>query len=82
MTATLEFTAFCERVADELDLPPSRLRPEANLVADLNFDSLLTYELVLLVEELAEATLPEHLISQLLTIDDVYSVYRTRATQR
>ena len=77
----LDFDDFCARLACELELTPDSMRSNTSLIDDLKFDSLLTFELVLLIEELISGMIPEELIGQLVTLEDVFSLYRTRATQ-
>lgn len=78
----LDYDEFAERIAVEFGLPRATLVPAAALVADLLCDSLLLFELVLFVEELAGVTLPEALIPQIVTVDDLHTIYVTRATQQ
>jgi acyl carrier protein len=81
MTATqaaLPFDAFADLLLTELALPASPLSPDTRLVEDLGFDSVLAFELLLVLEDWIGALLPEALLGQLLTVGDVYDVYRTR----
>jgi acyl carrier protein len=79
----LDFAEFCDALARELDLPAiaARGRDDTRLVDDLAFDSLLTFEMLLVVEASAGVMLPDALVGQLLTLGDVYDVYRQRVTQ-
>ena len=77
----LDYDEFCDRLAADFSLDRVALRADAAVVADLGFDSLLVFEIVLLIEELAGVTLPEALIGQLVTMDDFHSIYVTRASQ-
>jgi acyl carrier protein len=76
------FAEFGERLLAELQLAPTALRDETRLVDDLAFDSVLTFELLLVVEDWIGVLLPEALLGQLQTMGDVYSVYRTRLGQQ
>lgn len=81
MTAThaaLPFDAFAEQLRSELALPAAPLAPDTRLVEDLGFDSVLAFELLLVIEDIVGALLPEALLGQLLTVGDVYDVYCTR----
>jgi len=78
----LPFDEFCRRLLAELELPPAPLAEETRLVDDLAFDSVLTFELLLVVEDWIGVVLPDGLIGQLLTVGDVYDVYRNRAPRR
>ncbi|MDZ4826012.1 MAG: acyl carrier protein [Actinomycetota bacterium] len=77
----LEFDAFWEVLLAELELPVVAVVPDTLLRDDLAFDSVLTFELLLVVEDLAGVMLPEQLLGQLVTVGDVYNVYETRVTQ-
>jgi acyl carrier protein len=78
----LGFEEFGERLLAELELAPMTLSDETRLVDDLGFDSVLTFELLLVVEEWIGVMLPEALIGQLQTVGDVYAVYRARSAER
>ncbi len=79
----LDFDEFCDALARELDLPAiaANGRDDTRLVDDLAFDSLLTFEMLLVVEASAGVMLPDALVGQLITLGDVYDVYRQRVTQ-
>ena len=79
---TLPFDAFGDLLLAELALPEARLRDDTRLVADLGFDSVLLFELLLVLEEWLGVTLPEALLGQLETVGDVYELYRTRLAHR
>ena len=74
----LSFEEFGQSLLAELELAVVPLGDETRLVDDLGFDSVLTFELLLVVEEWIGVMLPEALIGQLRTMADVYAVYRTR----
>ena len=78
----LTFQAFGELLLAELRLAPTELRDETHLVDDLAFDSVLTFELLLVVEDWIGVLLPEAMLGQIQTMGDVYDVYRTRRAQR
>jgi acyl carrier protein len=79
---TLTFDAFTDALLAELDLPPASARADTLLEDELGFDSVLRFELLLVIEDWIGVLLPEALLGQLLTIGDVYEVYRTRRSQR
>jgi len=74
----LTFDAFVDRLLAELELASMPVHEDTRLVDELAFDSVLTFEMVLVVEEWIGVMLPEALIGQLQTMGDVYAVYRTR----
>jgi acyl carrier protein len=85
MTVTsdaLSFAAFGDLLLAELGLPSAPLTEDTRLVEDLGFDSVLGFELLLVIEDWIGALLPEAMLGQLLTVGDVYDVYRTRLGQR
>jgi acyl carrier protein len=79
---TLEFEAFGVALLSELELAPITLYDETHLVDDLGFDSVLLFELLLVIEDWTGVMLPEALLPHLETVGDVYEVYRTRRAQR
>ena len=76
----LSFEEFGKSLLAELELAVATFGDETRLVDDLGFDSVLTFELLLVVEEWIGVLLPEALIGQLRTMGDVYAVYRTRSS--
>jgi len=76
----LSFEEFGDRLLAELDVVAMSFGDQTRLVDDLGFDSVLTFELLLVVEEWIGVMLPEALIGQLQTMGDVYAVYRARGT--
>ncbi len=85
MTVTREalpFAAFADLLLAELGLPDAPLTEDTRLVEDLGFDSVLGFELLLVIEEWIGVLLPEALLGHLVTVGDVYEVYRTRLAHR
>ena len=80
--APLEFDAFVDLMLVELGLPALPLRDETRLVEELGFDSVLMFELLLVIEDWIGVMLPEALIGQFVTAGDVYDIYRTRIGHR
>jgi acyl carrier protein len=78
----LSFEGFGAELFAELELAPTPLREDTLLVDDLAFDSVLTFELLLVLEDWIGVLLPEALLGQLQTMGDVYAVYETRISQR
>ena len=79
---TLALDAFADALFAELELPPVGGCADTRLVDDLAFDSVLLFELLLVIEDWIGVLLPEALLGQLVTVGDVYEVYRTRRAQR
>jgi len=82
LTETLEFEAFAAALFAELALPAAPLDDDTRLVDDLGFDSVLRFELLLVLEDWVGVMLPEALLPQIQTVGDVYEVYRTRRAHR
>lgn len=78
----LSFEAFANLLLVELAIAPTLVSDETRLAEELAFDSVLLFELLLVVEEWIGVMLPEALLGQLLTMGDVYDVYRTRMSHR
>ena len=78
----LSFEEFGNRLFAELQLAPPPFGDDTRLVDDLAFDSVLTFELLLVVEDWLGVLLPEAMLGQLQTMGDVYDVYRNRVSQR
>jgi acyl carrier protein len=76
------FSVFGDLLLAELGLPAAPLTEDTRLVEDLGFDSVLAFELLLVIEDWIDALLPEAMLGQLLTVGDVYDVYRTRLAHR
>lgn len=81
VTGPLDFETFADQLLVELGIASAPLGAETSLVDDLAFDSVLTFELLLVVEDWIGVLLPEALLGQLKTLGDVYDIYRTRVTQ-
>jgi acyl carrier protein len=79
---TLEFEAFAAALFAELELPVTALDDHIRLIDDLGFDSVLLFELLLVIEDWVGVLLPEALLPQIQTVGDVYEVYRTRRAHR
>jgi acyl carrier protein len=78
----LQLQAFGTALLAELELAPTPLDDDTRLVDDLGFDSVLLFELLLVIEDWIGVMLPEALLPHLETVGDVFEVYRTRRAQR
>ncbi len=58
-------------MAEELDLDPKDVRPEANLVNDLDINSLDFMNVIMVVEDTFGIFLDENRLRDLKTVDDV-----------
>lgn len=78
--AALGFGEFCEQVAHLL--PPRPVQPDEELVADLGFDSLARYELVVHMELLGDLELPDDLVDAITTIGDAHAWFCARISEQ
>jgi len=81
-SSPLEFDAFGDLLLAELVLAASPLQRDTRLVEELGFDSVLMFELLLVMEDCIGVMLPEALVGQFVTVGDVYELYRTRTGDR
>jgi acyl carrier protein len=58
-------------VADHLGMPAWRLEPSMRIVEDLGADSLDFVELVMTIEERFHLTIPQEVISEISTLNDL-----------
>jgi len=78
VSETMTFEAFQAYLGGELELDPALLRPEATFREELDFDSVRLFELLIAVEDLG-IELQEELFEHILTVDDAYHYYVTKA---
>jgi acyl carrier protein len=72
----LKYEAFSTQVADLLDIKGERpLNRYLGLYDELGFDSLQSFQLLLLVESMAGLDVPEEDPPGLFTLDDAYQYY-------
>ncbi|MGL5083526.1 MAG: acyl carrier protein [Microcoleaceae cyanobacterium] len=58
-------------VAEQLEVEPEQVTPEANFANDLGADSLDTVELVMALEEEFDIEIPDEAAEQILTVQAV-----------
>jgi len=75
----LSLDEFCHLIANELQLDPATVRPEARFVEDLLVDSIRMVDLLMRLEEL-QITFPMELMWDVKTVDDAYRAYVQGAT--
>lgn len=76
MTTPLEFAAFSNELACRLQLDPvSAAQRSSNLFDDWGFDSLLAFQMVVVVEEMAELLAPVNDLPPIWTLGDAYDYY-------
>jgi acyl carrier protein len=62
------FTRVKKIVADQLEVDPSEVKPEANFANDLGADSLDTVELVMALEEEFDIEIPDEAAEAITTV--------------
>ena len=58
-------------VAEQLEIEPVKVTPEANFANDLNADSLDTVELVMALEEAFDVEIPDEAAEKITTVQAV-----------
>lgn len=61
-------------LTESLDISPVDLKASTNLVEDLAIDSMQLYEFVIDLEESYNIRLPDELLEQIVTIDDIVNL--------
>lgn len=70
----MTFEEFRAMLAEELMLPVEKLNPEANLIKDLQVDSLALASMMLHLEKMG-VTIPIERAWEIETVGDAYSAY-------
>lgn len=68
MTKDDIFAEVKKIVAEQLEVDPNDVKPEANFANDLGADSLDTVELVMALEEAFEIEIPDEAAEQIATV--------------
>lgn len=76
MFSTIE--AFGHKVAALLDIePPVHISPYDGLFDDWGLDSLQAFQLIIIIEGIAEVAVPPPSIPEIFTVGDAYDYYRS-----
>jgi acyl carrier protein len=67
-------------VAEQLEVNPSQVTPEANFANDLGADSLDTVELVMALEEEFDIEIPDEAAEQIATVQAVVDYISNKVT--
>lgn len=65
------YSKLTEILVEEMDINPELIKPEAELMNDLGFNSLELADLVVLCEDRFNVVFDESALPGLLTVDDV-----------
>jgi acyl carrier protein len=68
-----------ETLANEFELEPSAVVPEARMREDLGLDSLDAVDLIVAIEKALHIRVPEELAREMQTVGDVHRYVRTVA---
>lgn len=73
----LDQESFCARVVQLLDIDSTiPVTPYDNLYAELGVDSLQAFQLIVIIEALADCAVPPLDIPEIYTLSDAYAYYR------
>lgn len=61
-------------LAETLEISPEEITPDLEVNVDLQLDSLQLYEFVIAIEEFYNVRLPDELLDQVKTVDDMIDV--------
>jgi acyl carrier protein len=76
----LDFTTFVTRLRSVLDAEiPESVTPYDSLYEELGFDSFQAFELLIVVESLAESLVPPAEVPELYTLGDAHAYYEQLA---
>jgi acyl carrier protein len=67
----MEFERVCKIIANQLDLDPSEITMESNLIEDLRADSLDIVELVMDMEQEFDIEIPDEDLPKVQTVGDI-----------
>ncbi len=68
---------IAEMLGQQLDVDPSTITPETDIIKDLGADSLDVVELLMGLEEQTGKTIPEEQVSEIKTVGDIIKVLET-----
>lgn len=69
-------------IAEQLQVDPSKVVPEASFVEDLGADSLDSVELMMALEEQFETDIPDEDAQKIITVQDAIEYVAARAVEQ
>lgn len=75
------FEDVLKLLVQELDISPTEINRDVNIMEELNFDSLQMYELVIDLEEAYDIRLPDDLLETVKTVGDVVDLVYSRSVE-
>ena len=71
------FEEVVKALAEQLNIPQEKIRPENDIVKDLGADSLDVVELLMTLEDSTGKTIPEDKVADLKTVADVVNLLQS-----
>ena len=71
------FEEVVKALAEQLNIPQEKIKPENDIVKDLGADSLDVVELLMTLEDNTGKTIPEDKVSDLKTVEDVVNLLQS-----
>ena len=68
------FEEIAKMLAEQLDLPQSKITLESNIIEDLGADSLYIVEMLMTLEDTTGKTIPDDKVSSIKTVGDLVEV--------
>jgi len=75
------FEDVLKLLVQELNISPTEINRDVNIMEELNFDSLQMYELVIDLEEAYDIRLPDDLLETVKTVGDVVDLVYSRSVE-
>lgn len=76
-----DYDVFAERLLSRLNVRVAHLPKDTRLVDDLGFDSIATFELLMILEEAAGRDVPDELLENVHTVGEAFEWYRQLKSQ-
>ena len=71
------FEEVVKALAEQLNIPQEKIKPENDIVKDLGADSLDVVELLMTLEDSTGKTIPEDKVASLKTVADVVNLLQS-----
>ena len=71
------FDEVVKALAEQLNIPQEKIKPENDIVKDLGADSLDVVELLMTLEDSTGKTIPEDKVADLKTVADVVNLLQS-----
>ena len=71
------FEEVVKALAEQLNIPQEKIKPENDIVKDLGADSLDVVELLMTLEDSTGKTIPEDKVANLKTVADVVNLLQS-----